>query len=294
MEEICAKLRQTPKHLWMIPKAFSVPFLSDELMDDDRTPCSVTNFENPRLRKCRFDLATIDLKRSVGLGGGLDGYAWKVWIGEQAYVLKVFWDATPPYYPYYFAAQRESRNAALLQMMEAAVEDAASGSMRPILLNPHPTTRDEATSNTLAFSDEGRQSPVSGQSSDEVMSISSIPRMRKCYGWSKVHGRTINTWPRKMRPGVLRINKTKCYFSESEEYTAIVYEYVPEGDNDGAAVERAADFLWRAGFGYTLCSAARNWKSGVLVDLSDIVHVSGYGWNVKGYGPRSAESVLGP
>ncbi|KAI5868665.1 hypothetical protein GGS23DRAFT_546690 [Durotheca rogersii] len=48
--------------------------------------------------------------------------------------------------------------------------------------------------------------------------------------------------------------------------------------------EEAADFFWRTHSGYTLFSTARNWKSGVLVDVADIVHVGDCGWRPNGYG----------
>ncbi|KAI1822676.1 hypothetical protein F4861DRAFT_540726 [Xylaria intraflava] len=294
MEKLVAQLRQNLDVVWQPNKATRTRFLSDDPMDG-RPSCSQEDFEQPRLRKCVFDLAAIDLKRSSRMGGGLDGYLWKVWFGEQAFVLKVFWDAVPPQFPHYFAAQREGQNAALLQMMEAAVEDAASGSEFPILVNPRPETKSEAMGNTRAFSDQGRRGQLPSQGSGAAtMAISSIPRIKKCYGWTRIHGSTISVaWPKKLHPGTLRVDrKVTREFSASEEYIAILYEYVDERDNEHAAVERAADFYWHAGFGYTMSSAARNWKDGVLVDLSDIVHVSGYGWNQGGYGPRSAAMIL--
>ncbi|RWA03008.1 hypothetical protein EKO27_g12097 [Xylaria grammica] len=234
---------------------------------------------------------------------GVDGHLWKVWFkGSGPYVLKVFWD-TSSAATRYFAAKRECQNAALLQMMHAAVEDSMAGSAAlPIYVHPRPKTRDEARGNTLAFSDEGRRGELAGQAAaaaadggTTTMQITSVPRLRKCYGWTKVHGHTLwHTWPAPMRPRALRLPKFTRSFSDSQEYLAIVYEYVEEGENEPAAVETAADFFWRAGFGYTLSSAERNWKSGVLVDLSDIVHASSRGWNEKGYGTRSAARILRP
>ncbi|KAI0410447.1 hypothetical protein F5X98DRAFT_359569 [Xylaria grammica] len=265
-----------------------------------RPSCAAAAFATPRLRQCPFDLAAIDWQRSARMACGVDGHLWKVWFkGSGPYVLKVFWD-TSSAATRYFAAKRECQNAALLQMMQAAVEASMSESAPPICVNPCPKTRGEARENTLAFSEEGRRGELAGQAAaadggTTTMQITSVPRLRKCYGWAKVHGHTLwNTWPATMRPRALRLKKFTRSFSDTQEYLAIVYEYVEEAENDAAAVERAADFFWRAGFGYTLSSAERNWKSGVLVDLSDIVHASSRHWNEKGYGTRSAARILRP
>ncbi|KAH8677055.1 hypothetical protein BGZ61DRAFT_74068 [Ilyonectria robusta] len=88
---------------------------------------SAEDFETPQLRRCPFDPATIDWTYSSRIDGGLDGYIWRVWFGaDSPYVLKVFWDAEPPEFYHYFAAQRECQNSALLQMMETAVQQAAT------------------------------------------------------------------------------------------------------------------------------------------------------------------------
>ena len=62
------------------------PFCSEELLIG---PPSRTwqDLKHPRLRRCPFDLK--DMVSSRRLGGGLDGYCFKVRVGEQPYVLKV-------------------------------------------------------------------------------------------------------------------------------------------------------------------------------------------------------------
>ncbi|KAI1759068.1 hypothetical protein GGR53DRAFT_179396 [Hypoxylon sp. FL1150] len=172
-------------------------------------------------------------------------------------------------------------------MMGAAVDEVVTG---PILVDPNPKTMDDALSNTLAFSYEGRQSQLRNDA--RTMIISSTPRMRQCFGWVKVDGHILLNWPRRLRPPTIRIDQITRSFSADKEYIGIIYEYVEEGENDRVIVEEVANFLWRAGFGYTRCSAARNWKNGVLIDLSDIVHVSGYGWRPNQFGPRKAERIL--
>ncbi|KAI1464932.1 uncharacterized protein F4812DRAFT_441014 [Daldinia caldariorum] len=153
-----------------------IPFLDGELMMNTSLPiCSAAVFKKPQLRKCPFDLTAIDLKRSRLLDGGFDGFVWKIRLQNKAYALKVFWDAAPPEYEYHFAAQRECQNAALLQMMKAAINEATTSS--PILIDPNPKTMKDALINTLAFSYEGRQSQF--RKDTRTMKISSMPRMRQ-------------------------------------------------------------------------------------------------------------------
>ena len=69
-----------------------VPFLDDKPMSGP-PPCTAQNFKLPRLRHCIFDLSTITWEDR--LGGGLDGYVWKVWFGETGpFALKVVSIAT--------------------------------------------------------------------------------------------------------------------------------------------------------------------------------------------------------
>ena len=65
------------------------PFCWDDQLEGDPS-CSKTDFSCPRLRKCSFSATNIDWKRSSLIGGGRDGYVWKVWFGEDGpYALKV-------------------------------------------------------------------------------------------------------------------------------------------------------------------------------------------------------------
>lgn len=95
-------------------------------------------------------------------------------------------------------------------------------------------------------------------------------------------------------PPVITVSKIKRSFSRGKNYTAIVYEYVEEAKNDHDDVQEAMDFFWIAGFGRTLSPLLVNWKSGVLVDLSDIAPPRGYGWSEGLYreGPDSAFPLL--
>ncbi|KJZ79989.1 hypothetical protein HIM_00703 [Hirsutella minnesotensis 3608] len=190
----------------------------------------MADFEVPRLRRCPFNPASIDWKSSTRIGGGLDGYLWKVFFeGHGPYVLK-FWDAVPPDFEHYYAVQRECQNTALLQMMQAAVQEAAAESTE-ILVSASPRTRDEALANLLAFSTEGRQLQPSSEHSG-ISAISSMPRVTKCYGWLKFSGRFFFRMPESKRAPTIRVDKITRNISPDREYTAIVYEYIEEGDNN--------------------------------------------------------------
>lgn len=80
--------------------------------------------------------------------------------------------------------------------------------------------------------------------------------------------------------------------SPDKEYMAIVYEYVEEGENDPDTVQQALDFFWLAGFSGTLSQLPQNWKSSVLIDLSDIVPPCTYGWHASCYKPTPARLLL--
>ncbi|KAF5621355.1 uncharacterized protein FTJAE_11326 [Fusarium tjaetaba] len=235
--------------------AATIAFRDDMLMSSPPS-CSAADFKRPHLRRCLFNTANIDWSRSSRVGGGLDGYIWKVWFGADGpYALK-FWDADRPDFHHYFAAQRECQNAALLQMLETAIQQATT----PIMVNASPRTKDEALANLDGFSNEGRQMNTLALGA-HVEEIVTIPRIRKCYGWTTFSGHVLLELPKELRPPVLRV----------------VYEYVEEGENHPDVVEEADKFFWLAGFSHSSSPAARNWKSGVLVDLSDIVHAGGYG-----------------
>jgi hypothetical protein len=109
-----------------------------------------------------------------------------------------FWDTEPPELAHYYAPQRECQIAALLQMMETAVEKAAAAS-RPILLYADPRTWEDALDNQAAFCDEARleqqQLPAGQEPEPGYRHITTMPRMKKCYGWLTVHSRVFRELP---------------------------------------------------------------------------------------------------
>ncbi|KAG8411136.1 hypothetical protein J3459_016581 [Metarhizium acridum] len=260
----------------------------------------------PRLRKFPFDIGSIsfvgrihprrgrDYRTGKGFDGGLDGYNWRIRIPNHGttYVLKLFWD-TEPWYPHYFAPQRECQNAALLQSMEAAVSDAARADNPngPILVIPDPQCRQEAQANLLAFSNEARQKNIGVQSHD-LLSITSIPRMRKCYGWLQFTGEELRRrLPRKLAPPPIEVDKVVRSIHDEKLYTAVVYEFIEEAENDVDVVKTVLEFLWRAGFSHH-SPKADNWKGSVLVDLSDIENARTYGWCSRNFGITKPKKIL--
>lgn len=121
-----------------------------------------------------------------------------------------------------------------------------------------------------------------------------MPRMKRCYGWLTIPGKVFQKLHWLLRPPQVEVDRIKRYLRPDQEYIAIVYEYVEEGENDPDTVQKAMDFFWLAGFSRTFSPLWGNWKSGVLVDLSDIVPPRGYGWQAGLYenGPGSAYILL--
>ncbi|AEO68894.1 uncharacterized protein THITE_2016922, partial [Thermothielavioides terrestris NRRL 8126] len=251
------------------------PFYDEEPMVGD-PDCSEAAFKRPALRRCPFDLGTISW--IARLDGGLDGFAWKVAFGDQGpFVLKVFWETEPSRDSgYYYPFQRECQNAALLEKIAAAVS--RDTDKLPIKVHAHPASFEDAMDNLLAFSAEGRQRQ---QVKDpDALHISSIPRTKKCYGWLNIDGEYLCSLPRAVRPILVSLEKPygDREIRPDQRYFAIVYEYIPEGENDRSCMQEQLDFLWRAGFELIESFRKENWKSSVLVDLSDIVPVISYAW----------------
>ncbi|EHK22894.1 uncharacterized protein TRIVIDRAFT_119569, partial [Trichoderma virens Gv29-8] len=272
--------------------AVQVPFRADEYLIGAPS-YTLDAFKIPRLRQCPFDVDSMTWEAQID--GGLDGYVWKVKFGDQGpFVLKVFWDTEP--LPYdsmtYHPVQRECHNAALLEMMQESIAQATPE--LPILVNANPTTREDAWANQVAFSQDRRllQQQRFSKACIETKSISAMPRMRKCYGWLSISSKVLRTCPRPMRAPPLRIEKLRRQMLSTKDYIAIVYEYVEQGENDHAVVGDVLEFLWLAGFSLTSSPLERNWESGVLLDLCDIVSPRGFGWKKHRYGNRDVSRIL--
>lgn len=92
---------------------------------------------------------------------------------------------------------------------------------------------------------------------------------------------------------MITVSKVERRIQNDTRYTAVVYEFIEEGENDRAVVQQVLDFLWRAGFGRVLVMPPCNWKGGVLIDLSDIVYPKGYGWDEDLFEYKAVETLLG-
>lgn len=130
----------------------------------------------PMLRKAVLDLK--DIRWLEHLGGGMDGYCWKVAFGDQGpFVLKMFWDDERPGQPFYWAPERECQNAAVLQMMEASLNEGGS-----VQLYDDTDTKTKAIDNLYAFSEEGRRKPRIPDDIDITIEQLWMHKTRKCYG----------------------------------------------------------------------------------------------------------------
>lgn len=187
-------------------------------------------------------------------------------------------------------------------MIEASIAQAAADS-RSIRVHANPQSQDEALDNQFAFSDENLAQPSGDGSkpaslstinpeSPNTVSITSMPPLRECYGWLKLRGEVFNDLPMELRVQPYTVSKIKRSVDSGEKYIALVYEYIEEGENDPAVVEEVDRFFWLTGFSHTLSPAARNWKSGVLIDLADMIDAGGYGWDPTLYGPWKASEIL--
>jgi len=204
---------------------------------------------------------------------------------------KLFWDTEPPEPPHYFAAQRECQNAALLQMIQAAVSEEYA-EMGPILVAPRPEGQEMAEANLFAFANETRQQNAPSEASDRLP-ITAVPRLRQCHGWMQFTGEELlNRLPKKLLPPYMEIDRVKRSIERGAHYVGVVYEFIEEGENDRAVIGTVLDFLWHVGFSHCSSPKADNWKSGVLVDASDIVQPNGYAWSRKRYGTVTVGQIL--
>ncbi|EGY23784.1 uncharacterized protein VDAG_05222 [Verticillium dahliae VdLs.17] len=202
------------------------------------------------------------------LGHGVDGIAWNVTICGDI----------PPPGRRYWAFQRECQNVALLQMVQSAIES----STEPIYLHPQPNTRMDAVRNLHAFSHEGFREQRF-KNLPNAIPHTSVPRLRKCLGWMKVPGAELCALQHRLRPRRVRLDRTMREILPTEDYYALVYEFIPKNPIvDINAMQSQADFLWRLGFCFTPIRLD-NWEDGLLLDMADIVCPWAVGWSETQY-----------
>ncbi|KAL7818784.1 hypothetical protein V8C44DRAFT_179477 [Trichoderma aethiopicum] len=270
--------------------SMSMPFLNEELMKG--TP----RFRGQDLRDPRLRRSTLDPKAIVfesRLGGGSDGFVWKVRFGDEGpFALKVFWDQVPPHEPgSYYSMQRECQNAAVFQMMEASLD------VDPVLVYDQPMGRKDAIENYFSFCEENccpnllpnNAKPVTLPG---VKYISTMPRLTKCHGWLKLRKDLWSGLPDDMQASHEDPSKVKKLMASHLDCIGIVYELIEDGESDAAAIEELDRFLWQAGFAFTIAPNLKDWKNGIMIDHAGIVHVRGYGWNEDDYMKRSVEEML--
>lgn len=180
----------------------------------------------------------------------------------------------------------------LFEMMQAALSEANAG-LGPIMVDPHPETKEMAEANLFAFSDEARARNATLESTESLVEITQIPRIRQCFGWMRFTGEELlERVPRKLLPPPIEVARVKRFIDKHATYTALVYEFVNTGPNDPDSTQTVLDFLWCVGFAHVPVTKVDNWQSGVLLDHSDIVHCTGQGWDAKFFGYRRVDQIL--
>ncbi|KLU91024.1 hypothetical protein MAPG_09549 [Magnaporthiopsis poae ATCC 64411] len=270
------------------------PFHTDEPMIGPPN-YAFDSLRRPRLRKSLFEIE--DIRWLQHLGGGIDGYCWKVAFGDKGpYVVKMFWEDKDPSGFLYWAAEREFQNAAVLQMIEASVSDHGDA-----WVLEEPENGMEAIENLYAFSEEGRRKSRIPAGMDGT-TRQGVCRTRKCFGWLKLNSNSFGHWKNKPRP--VQIDKWRRDSPyPGHEYFAIVYEYIEEDelDEENSAEQKEAnrrrigvamESLWRAGFEFHDTTILDNWKNGMLIDLCDIVYPYGLGRHLTGFRLKGNANAL--
>ncbi|KAG6092135.1 hypothetical protein E4U30_005830 [Claviceps sp. LM220 group G6] len=262
------------------------PFLDDRPMSDTAAACAWKDFRHPLLGRFTHQGS---FKFMEMLGFGIDGVVWKVRIDSKTYALKVFWITTSPEGRGYWALQRECHNASLIAKMRFAIENSSD----PIWLNPNPKTFDDAASNLHAFSTEGR-SEARFRDMPGAVEYSTAPRLRECYGWTSITGKELWALPSLLKPPELKMNLCGSEvrrMRSTENYRAIVYEYVPSSDAgmDAEIIQAQLDFFWLGGW-CMVPMRIENWGgAGILLDMADLVCLCHIGWYKEFY--RRAEAI---
>ena len=160
----------------------------------------------------------------------------------------------------------------------------------PIMVHDEPTTKNNALDNILAFADEERGNQLPGVNA-KLIQIPAFPRITRCDGWLDVDRQVILDIPRRDRPRAIRLLDIWRSLEPEKDYIAIVYEYIPEADNDIDVVDSVCRFFRLVGFCRT-DKADRNWRGSVLVDHSDIVYPHASGWVASLYRSRRESDLV--
>ncbi|KAH7184195.1 hypothetical protein DER44DRAFT_710179 [Fusarium oxysporum] len=278
---------------------YEIPsFISQDPKEGD-PPMSWDDFKHPKLRKFHGNIALDQF-----IGKGTDGIVIKARDKHRDHPLaiKVFYfnNQPPPigarpaftmsnpmdpqnplrnkqcqaqHYkgaPRYWAFKRECTNMALLEKIDTSLR-LAGDSGREILLNLEPTSAREAYQNLKSFSTEAcDQKPEAGK----LKPFRPKVRINPCHGWTQLSGAAINGH-----------TQEPSAFQDKEQYFAIVYDFVHEGQLEAKNIINQLNFFHIAGFLIVQLNL-ENWLStGVLVDFSDIVplHAGREWWRERDY-----------
>ncbi|KAG5955645.1 hypothetical protein E4U57_003278 [Claviceps arundinis] len=291
LSEDSKQQRPEPYHLSRYDRqcirAKKQPFLDEKPMSETAAACAWQDFRHPLLGRFTPQGSFEFMKL---LGFGLDGAVWKVRIDSKTYALKVFWHAKAPEGSDYWALQRECHNAALIAKMRFAIENSSD----PIWLNPNPKTFDDAVSNLHAFSNEGR-SEARFRDMPGAVEYRTAPRLRECFGWTSISGKELWALPRRMQPPEYKVNRQEVrYIFPTEEYRAIVYEYVPSSETglDAEVVQAQLDFFWLGGW-CMVPMRIENWGgAGILLDMADAICFCHVEWHEIEYWRTDAGDVM--
>lgn len=164
-------------------------------------------------------------------------------------------------------------------MIASAIRQAAVTST-PIWLYADPEYSEDAHCNSMAFAPKFRQFQQDKlANTPEFLPIMSMPRVAECYGRLVCANKLIETIPENKSPCAVEFEHY-CFreMSDAEEHKAILYEYIGKGENNPAVVADLNRFFWLAGFGHLSGACTQNYRSGVLVDHSDLVHTRNSEW----------------
>jgi hypothetical protein len=165
------------------------------------------------------------------------------------------------------------------------IQSAVQNSSEPIYLKPDPTTFEDAVANLMSFSDEGRQRQKFRNDPGAVQ-YTSVPRLRECFGWTRVSGEQLFSLPWKQRPACVTIDNLVREMRPDEDYMAIVYELVPKCRVPTAVytIQAQLDFFWLVGFCFVPVMRTEEWfRFGLFMDMSDLVCPWQVGWSKIAY-----------
>lgn len=173
-------------------------------------------------------------------------------------------------------------------MIQAAIDCADE----PIYLNPRPKTKKHALINLQNFSAECRNREKLKKLPNAVP-YTSLPPIKKCFGWTKVSGQELWKLSPNSRPPTYDLDHVRKDIWPQKEYFAIVYEFIPEGCLDKNVVQSQLDFYWLVGFCFTPTMRPDNWKGdGILIDMADLICPWHAGWSIGSYYRRLARLIV--